>query len=82
MQGVDGILLEGNVFNHNGWNPDVSGAVPTIFNHNIYLTFTNDNITVRGNTIANAGSHGLQARSGGNIENNLFLNDPIGMSFG
>ena len=37
---------------------------------------------VRGNLFADASSHGLQARSGGTIEDNVFLNDPIGMTFG
>src|SRR4030095_8354285 len=34
------------------------------------------------NVIANASSHGLQARSGGRIENNVFLDNPVGMTFG
>jgi len=32
--------------------------------------------------IADAASHGLQARTGGAVENNLFLNNPIGLSYG
>ena len=32
--------------------------------------------------LANAASHGLQARAGGIIENNLFYMNAIGMSFG
>ena len=42
----------------------------------------NSGVVVRGNVFANASSHGLQARAGGIIENNLFLKNPIGMVFG
>ena len=79
-EGVDGLLLEENVFDHNGW---LEGkATPTGFNHNVYMRAHNDGVVVRGNVFANASSHGLQARAGGVIENNLFLDNPIGMSFG
>ncbi len=80
--GVHGLKLEENVFDHNGWNSRVPGAGPTVFNHDAYLTARNTNVVVTGNTFANAGSHGLQARSGGVVHGNLFLNDPIGMSYG
>jgi len=80
--GVDGLLLEGNVFDHNGWSETVPGAPATIFNHNVYLASNNRNVVVRENVIANASSHGLQARSGGRVENNLFLDNPVGMTFG
>lgn len=80
--GVNGLLLEGNVFDHNGWSETVPGSPATIYNHNIYLSSNNANVTITGNVIANASSHGLQARSGGRIENNVFLDNPIGMSFG
>ena len=31
------LLIEENVFDHNGWNESVPYASPTIFNHNLYL---------------------------------------------
>jgi hypothetical protein len=80
--GVDGLLLEGNLFDHNGWSEDVKGSPATIYNHNVYLSSDNSGVVVRGNVIANASSHGLQARSGGVIENNVFLDNPIGLTFG
>ena len=80
--GVDGLTLEGNLFDHNGWSETIPGSPATIYNHNIYLSSTNANVVVRDNVIANASSHGLQARSGGRVENNLFLDNPIGMTFG
>lgn len=79
---VSGLLLEGNTFDHNGWADDVPGARPKIYNHNVYLTAETDGVVVRGNTFAHASSHGLQARSGGIVTGNLFLNNPIGMSYG
>jgi hypothetical protein len=82
LGGIDGVTLEGNVFDHNGWNELVEGAEATFYNHNVYLVQDNKNVVVRDNIFANASSHGLQARSGGIIVKNLFINNPIGMSFG
>lgn len=81
-EGVHGLLLEGNLFDHNGWNSEIDGAGATSFNHNVYLRADNKDVVVRGNIFARAASHGLQARSGGIIEDNLFLDNPVGMSFG
>ena len=80
--GVRGLTIEGNLFDHNGWSQTVPGARATIFNHNIYISSNNTGVVVRENVIANASSHGLQARSGGRVENNVFLDNPIGMTFG
>jgi hypothetical protein len=81
MNHVDGILLEENLFDHNGWgNDDRSDA--TIFNHNIYLAAENDGVVIRRNIIANASSHGMQVRPGGIVEDNLLIKNPIGMSYG
>ena len=82
VTGVQGFLMEENVFDHNGWNAQAPGSKPTIFNHNVYMRQDNTGVVVRGNVFANASSHGLQARSGGVIKDNLFLNNPIHMSFG
>src|SRR5213078_3539973 len=82
FSGVNGLTIEGNVFDHNGWNEQVAGAVATKFNHNVYVVADNKNVVVKDNIIANASSHGLTARSGGKISGNIFINNPIGMSFG
>ena len=77
--GVAGIRIEQNTLDHNGWNERTSvGGV----GHNIYLQPKTTGVVVTGNTIARAGSHGLQARGGGTITNNLFYKNGIGMSFG
>ena len=77
---TDRLTLEENVFDHNGWGSKPMGAMN--LSHNGYITSTNSNFTARGNVFANAAGHGLQARSGGVIENNLFYNNPRGLSFG
>jgi hypothetical protein len=82
MHNIHNILLEENIFDHNGWNESVKGAQATIFNHDAYLSSANTGVVVRGNVFSNAGSHGLQARSGGKIQGNLFLRNPIGLLFG
>jgi hypothetical protein len=80
--GVDGLTLDGNVFDHNGWNEQVAGAGATMFNHDVYLTSNTTGVVVTGNVFANAGSHGLQARSGGDILDNLFVANPLHLSYG
>jgi hypothetical protein len=79
---VIGMTLEQNTFDHNGWLDGVYAARPTTRNHNVYITGDSSGLVARENVFSNAGSHGIQARCGGIIENNLFLNDPIGLSFG
>ena len=57
-------------------------AQATYYNHDCYLSSNNTGVIVRDNIFARAAGYGLQARSGGLIENNLFIDDPVGMSFG
>ncbi len=83
--GVQGITLDGNVFDHNGWtDPSYGsfGCFPTIYNHDAYIQIDNSGLVATGNIFADAGSHGLQARCGGIVTNNLFIDDPIAMSYG
>jgi hypothetical protein len=79
---VDGLLIEECVFDHNGWRDNVPGAIADIYRHNIYVQDTTSNVVVRGNIIARGGSHGLQARSGGIVNNNLLLGNAINMHVG
>jgi hypothetical protein len=81
VNGVQNILFEENLFDHNGWSEE-TGESASIYNHNLYMSAHNDGVVVRGNIFANASSHGLQARAGGVIEDNLFIKNPIGMVFG
>jgi hypothetical protein len=80
--GVQGLLLEENVFDHNGWNGSVAGAGPNKYSQNIYLNTLNTGVQVIGNVIAEPSGHGLQARAGGIVKDNLFLDCPFGLSFG
>ncbi len=75
------VLIEENVFDHNGWNDRIDKAGKTIFNHNMYLqkpvTLGDErHFIVRNNISARASSHGCQLRPGGLLENNLFLKNP------
>jgi hypothetical protein len=79
---VDGLLIEENVFDHNGWNESVPGAGADIFSHNLYIDNGNTGVVVRGNIIANASSHGMQLRPGGAVVNNLFVRNSISLSVG
>lgn len=81
-EGVRGLLIEGNLFDHNGWNADVEGAGPNIFNHNIYIATANSGVSVRGNILARGSSHGLQLRCGGVIENNIVVRNAVGLLLG
>ena len=79
---VTALTLDQNVFDHNGWAAGIAGAQPTIYNHNAYIRESVNDLVARGNLFSNAGSHGMQARAGGVIEDNAFLNNPIHLSYG
>jgi len=70
---VDGLLLEENLFDHNGWSDREPGAIRTMFRHQAYIQTGNTGTVVVGNIFANASSHGIQMRSGGLAEDNLFV---------
>ncbi|GEM_PF-3028092 len=70
--GARNLLIEENIFDHNGWNPDVDGAEPTIFNHNIYLSNSSRDARVYRNIVSRGSSYGLQAGGGGWIRENIF----------
>ncbi|HEX8912777.1 MAG TPA: Calx-beta domain-containing protein [Humisphaera sp.] len=77
--GVKGLLLEENVFDHNGWG---HGAGMVVFNHGAYVTGKCSGLVATGNVFSNNSAFGLQARPGGTITNNLFVNNATHMSFG
>src|SRR5207237_2145087 len=82
VRNTDRALIEGNVFDHNGWNDHVRGGAANVFSHNAYIQDNNSDIYVQDNIFANAASHALQMRSGGYVRNNVFINNPIGVLFG
>lgn len=79
VNGVRGLLIEENLFDHNGWKEESGDTGPDIFSHSMYIQSGNWECVVRGNISARASSHGLQLRPGGLIQQNLFLNDGIAM---
>jgi hypothetical protein len=85
---VDGLTIDSNVFDENGWNPDVPEACATIYNHDMYLS-GNQRLRVRDNLVLRASSIGIKMSSSGPsgssdivIENNLFAEGEIGISMG
>ena len=81
FDGVNGLTLQDNVFDHDGWNPS-RGGWATMFNQAVYVTAFCSNLTAVDNIFSNASNFGLEARCGGKIQNNLFYNDADGLSFG
>jgi hypothetical protein len=80
--GMSSLVVEQNVFDHNGWNASIPGAEATIYNRNIYFQFNNNEVTFTGNISANSSSEGAQFRSGGTISDNLFVADSDGFDLG
>ena len=81
-KGVEKLNIVGNVIDHCGWYLDRDGELPnsriaTKFNHCLYLQNGGYPAMVKNNIITRASSHGLQARSGGIVVNNLFARNPI-----
>ena len=85
---IDGLLLEGLFFDHNGWadgyDPDGKGSdpmPPNQYNHNMYHDASNLDVTLRDTITMRASSYGVQVRSGGFIEDNVILDNNAGVSF-
>lgn len=77
------ILIEENVFDHNGWSEVIENAGANQFNHNIYMhDACDEKVLIRGNIFSRASSHGIQMRSGGACEMNFFVRNCIGSLMG
>ncbi|MEZ4382257.1 MAG: right-handed parallel beta-helix repeat-containing protein [Nannocystaceae bacterium] len=82
------LTIEGNLFDHNGWNPDADPtACATIYNHNLYVNGTD--MVIRDNVLARASSIQIKFRSdttgdmeGLLVENNFFVEGEVGVSLG
>src|SRR5262249_10765199 len=90
------VALVENLIDHNGWNASAPNAGPSVFNHNIYVAgYDPDSLnggippntgylsvaTVQGNIFSNDSS-GSQFRSGGIVDNNLFVANPYPHNIG
>jgi hypothetical protein len=83
VSGVNGYLIEENFFDHNGWNESIPDAAANKYNHNLYVQYSNAaGGVMRGNISARGAAHGLQARSGGKIDRNLFVLNAVGFNIG
>ncbi len=78
---VDGLLLEENVLDANGYNWE-TGDEPTWFNHNVYITVTCDKVVARGNIVARGASTGIYCRTNGILEDNLCLDNTPSLNLG
>ena len=86
--GIDGLLLEGNLFDHNGWedgyDPDGSldsGQPPSMWSHNIYIDNNNLDVTIRDTISMRASSYAMGVRSGGFLEDNVVMDSNAAISF-
>ncbi len=79
---ADNILIEECVFDHNGWSEVYPNCAPTIFSHNCYINPDNTTgVSVRGCVVARGAASGIRS-SGSLCENNLVLQNPIGLVVG
>ena len=88
IQNSNGVLIEGNLFDHNGWQDgysyDLDGSKPqppSYYSHNFYLDHGNRDLTLRDNITMRAASFGAQVRSGGFIEDNVFIDNNAAVNF-
>lgn len=79
---TNNVLLEENLIDHNGWNTSIPGAEASTFNQNVYLQTGVTGVVFRGNISSRAGAAGVQMRSGGLAENNLFYANETAIRFG
>lgn len=88
---VDGLLIEENVFDHNGWKPGTTSSTlaseggPTTYNHNMYITKGVVDSQVINNIISRAADSGLkfQPVSGTHVvSGNLFVRNGLGAQLG
>ena len=76
-------VVEDCLFDHNGWK-EGDPSTQTIFNHNIYFHDSGSvyPLILRNSILSRASSHGVQMRSGGIADNNLFYQNPLNILVG
>lgn len=81
---IDNLLIEDSFFDHAGWSDDYldgNGQPPGLGSHNIYLQSNATGVTLRDNIIMRGGGNDAQIRSGGFIEDNIFMDSNAGVFF-
>jgi hypothetical protein len=68
---TNGLIIEENVLDHNGWKEGVSGAHKTIYNHNIYINTGAQGVVIRNNISTRGALRGILSRGGGVITGNF-----------
>jgi hypothetical protein len=81
VHNVKGLKITENLFDHCGWT-DVTTGDATPENHGLYCYANCDDVTVEGNTFFDCSATGAQCRAGGVTRRNLFLNNPMGLTYG
>lgn len=81
-----GVLIEDNLFDHNGWEDDYledtstdGGQPPSFYSHNVYIQDSNSDVTFTDNISIEAASIGVLIRSGGFIEGNVLVDNNVGL---
>ncbi len=84
----DGVMIDGNFFDHTGWaegydyaRSTESGQSPSFYSHNVYIQYDTLDVTFRDNITMRGASFGAQVRPGGFIEDNVFLDNNAGVHF-
>ena len=80
VEQTDGLTIEENVFDHNGWIDSVKGSEPSMFRHNVYVQNGCTGVVFRGNIVA--GTDGAQIRPGGIVKDNLVARCIAGLHVG
>ncbi len=85
---TEGILIEGNIYDHSGWADGYAddgnaadGQPPSQFSHNFYFQPSALDLTFRDNISMRAGSFGAQFRGGAVVEDNAFIDNNAAVSF-
>jgi len=91
---INGMLVEENIFDHNGWLVQNDGdgitepGEATMFNHNLYISGSK-NLTIRDNIFSRASSNNTKLRfykqgegSGVVVRNNLYIGGEVAISGG
>ncbi|WP_207103079.1 hypothetical protein [Paracoccus shandongensis] len=88
ISGSEGVLLDGNLFDHNAWVEGYDWSLaatspmpPSMYSHNLYMQADNLDVTLRDNIFLRGASFGAQVRSGGFIEDNAFIDNNAALNF-
>lgn len=76
---VNGLTIEENVLDRNGWKDGVAGGQKTVYNHNIYINDGAQGVVIRNNISTRAALRGILTRGGGTVTGNFTARNAIGI---